>query len=407
MMDLEKLRALSDAKVYGQGSVVIKEKDDDTESMFILLKGTVGVIKNYGEAGETKVAVLKPGDFFGEMSLFLNEPRTATIVAQEDIIVLEISRFNAYDFLERQPAPTFSMVRTLCARIMNLTQKLSNFSLEADGFGGAAAGVAAVPAKESAQAEPGCALSMLFPDGHKTYGDGLLKTLKDPALLIPREYQCPLCLTVFKKKIPRASVLKMEKTDNDSRMHYRGIETLYYEVITCPKCKLSTLGSSFAKALSSRERQLDEAIEPFRKAFDFSAEAPTTLKEVFATHYLALLCTPIVFTTITSLFAVARLWHRISWLYEDCGDEEMAKFALTNACEAYVEAYTKGEIPPDFSMRLNQVIGELYFKQQDYVNARKFLFEARKDRNAGVYSRMAEDRLEDIKDIIKQPEGSN
>ena len=128
MIDLEQLKNMAIAKLYVDGSVIIQEGDvSKPYCMYILLKGSVGVYRNYGQTKETHVATLKPGDFFGEMSMFLQEPRTATVIAHEGVLVLEINQSNAHEFIESQPGVAYSVIKTLCLRIQELNRAASKF----------------------------------------------------------------------------------------------------------------------------------------------------------------------------------------------------------------------------------------------------------------------------------------
>jgi uncharacterized protein (DUF2225 family) len=384
---------MSNIKVVKKGNIIIKEKDTDAESMFIILKGTATVYKNCGTADEVQVATFKPGDFFGEMSLFLNEPRTATIIAQEDIAMLEITRLNAYDFLEKQPAATYMVIRSLCLRIQSLTSKMAGMPETA--AIASSSGISLTSAEKPAAVAPPA--SKLFAEGHKTYTNPLF--MPEDRMLIPKDFQCPFCMHNFNKKIPRQSLLKTDKMDPDTRVHYKDIETVYYEVITCPKCFLSAFHQQFEKALSAREKQFYDAAAPFMGDFNFSYDVPRTFNDVFASYYMTMLAAPICFPD--SSLIVARVWHRLCWLYADCGDEEMEKMAANEACQKFVEAYTKVNIPADQVQKLSIMIGELYYKQEDYINARKFLFQAKTNSSGtATFSRLADDRLADIKKLI-------
>jgi small-conductance mechanosensitive channel/CRP-like cAMP-binding protein len=90
--DGETERLLASAKLsrYGGGEKLI-EQGTPGLSMFVLANGTANVLVNHnGEA--THVAMLRAGDYFGEMSLLTGEYRTATVVAQGDCDVLEIGK---------------------------------------------------------------------------------------------------------------------------------------------------------------------------------------------------------------------------------------------------------------------------------------------------------------------------
>jgi len=65
--------------LYTQGTVIIRE-GEMSNSLFILQSGRVGIYKNDLKVAEND----KAGTLFGEMSLILGRPRTATVVAETD-----------------------------------------------------------------------------------------------------------------------------------------------------------------------------------------------------------------------------------------------------------------------------------------------------------------------------------
>ncbi|MDH3530566.1 MAG: cyclic nucleotide-binding domain-containing protein, partial [Acidobacteriota bacterium] len=71
-------------------------------SMFIIHRGQVNIQVN--ENGRPRViATLKAGEFFGEMSLFSGEPRTADVVAETETKVIEISKVLMKPIFESNP----------------------------------------------------------------------------------------------------------------------------------------------------------------------------------------------------------------------------------------------------------------------------------------------------------------
>ncbi len=73
------------------------------DSMFIIAKGVVGVMLIDEKSGVNEVAQLSEGQYFGEMALLTGEPRTATIRAETDVIVLEIPKKALEGILELRP----------------------------------------------------------------------------------------------------------------------------------------------------------------------------------------------------------------------------------------------------------------------------------------------------------------
>jgi CRP-like cAMP-binding protein len=74
-------------RLYADGEVVVRE-GDPAGSLFIVLEGRVAVTAGPGAA---EIAVTEAGGFFGEMSLLTGSPRTATVTARGDCLVLEIA----------------------------------------------------------------------------------------------------------------------------------------------------------------------------------------------------------------------------------------------------------------------------------------------------------------------------
>lgn len=124
MIDLSQLQNLATTSQHPKNTVIIKEGEDMPYSMYIVLKGAVRVVKNYGKFDQIVVSNLGAGDFFGEMSLFLLKPRTATVITAEDSIVLEINQNNVYELITESPQLLYSILRTLCSRIDELNDRV-------------------------------------------------------------------------------------------------------------------------------------------------------------------------------------------------------------------------------------------------------------------------------------------
>ena len=111
-----------------KGCVIISDGEAPDGKMYIIKSGCVGIYKNYKKPGEICITKLNQGEFFGEMTLFLQKRRTATVVAETDVTVLTIDRIHALEFLQTQPQATFSLIRTLCLRLENTTENSADNS---------------------------------------------------------------------------------------------------------------------------------------------------------------------------------------------------------------------------------------------------------------------------------------
>jgi cAMP-dependent protein kinase regulator len=88
---LEELLAITTVRSFNSGEVIVREGDPGT-SLFLIVEGHVDVRTSDPGGRELGLARLGPGDFFGEVSVLTGRPRTATIVARENVTAIEIER---------------------------------------------------------------------------------------------------------------------------------------------------------------------------------------------------------------------------------------------------------------------------------------------------------------------------
>src|SRR5437764_767841 len=114
---IDSLVKQSDLNHFGRGERVIEEGAEG-DSMFILLRGAaeVSVSKN-GSA--IPVATLRSGDCFGEMSLLTGEKRSATVKAEGDCYVMEISKEVMADVIRNSPDCLRQLSEMLAKRKMH------------------------------------------------------------------------------------------------------------------------------------------------------------------------------------------------------------------------------------------------------------------------------------------------
>src|SRR6266705_143755 len=113
---LESLLKNSKLDYFGRGEAVIEEGAEG-ESMFILLRGTAHVtVAKQGT--KIRVGGLRPGDCFGEMSLLTGERRSATVRAEGDCYVIEISKPVMAEVLRDSPQCLEQLSELLARRKM-------------------------------------------------------------------------------------------------------------------------------------------------------------------------------------------------------------------------------------------------------------------------------------------------
>lgn len=104
---------------YPVGHVFFHEGDTDG-GMFIIKQGMAKISRKNTNGEDLEVAVLSNNDFFGEMSLVLNEPRNATATAISDCEVFQLKKEDFLKLMETSP--------TLAEKVSNefLTREKKN-----------------------------------------------------------------------------------------------------------------------------------------------------------------------------------------------------------------------------------------------------------------------------------------
>jgi CRP/FNR family transcriptional regulator, cyclic AMP receptor protein len=108
------------------GDTLFRE-GDEARAMYVVLNGEVEVLKRSGNGVDARVAVLGPGDWFGEMGIVDIQPRSATVRA---LAPSRLVKFTAQDMdaLYRHDVRSYSIV------ILNLARELSRRLRVADGI---------------------------------------------------------------------------------------------------------------------------------------------------------------------------------------------------------------------------------------------------------------------------------
>jgi CRP/FNR family transcriptional regulator, cyclic AMP receptor protein len=108
-------RAVEDL-VATPGTVIFRQGDPG-DKFYLIRTGSVRVFRQ--DAGrETELSVLQAGGYFGEMALFMDEPRSATVAALEETHLLVLSKEQFQDILKEYPNVTFAFVRQMCERLL-------------------------------------------------------------------------------------------------------------------------------------------------------------------------------------------------------------------------------------------------------------------------------------------------
>lgn len=90
------------AATYKRGEAIVREGESG-DSMFILVEGLLNVYILNNNGDEILVAKIKPGEFFGEMSLLTGDKRSAAVVAHSDSLVFTLNKEMIAPIIQNRP----------------------------------------------------------------------------------------------------------------------------------------------------------------------------------------------------------------------------------------------------------------------------------------------------------------
>jgi aquaporin Z len=106
-------------RLVSSGETVMKEGEPGEEA-YLVERGTLDVRRD-----NVTLARLGPGDWVGEMSLLLDEPRSATVVAATDAQLRRITRHDLGHVLAEDPARTEELLRQLARRVKATNERVA------------------------------------------------------------------------------------------------------------------------------------------------------------------------------------------------------------------------------------------------------------------------------------------
>jgi CRP/FNR family transcriptional regulator, cyclic AMP receptor protein len=112
-------------KSYRRGGVIFHQ-DDPGSAMHLIKSGQVKIATTSPEGEEVIMAILKDSDFFGELSLLDDKPRSANAVAMEATQTLTLRRGDFTDMMAKHPEMVTGVLASLADRLRHTDQLLED-----------------------------------------------------------------------------------------------------------------------------------------------------------------------------------------------------------------------------------------------------------------------------------------
>jgi CRP-like cAMP-binding protein len=126
--EIARLAEIARDRSYPRNSVILFE-DDPGDALYVVVTGLVKVVLIGEDGREVILSVLKEGDFFGEMSLIDDQPRSAHVIAMEDSSLLVLRREDFHKGLREAPGIAVGMLRAMSRRLREADEKIGGLVL--------------------------------------------------------------------------------------------------------------------------------------------------------------------------------------------------------------------------------------------------------------------------------------
>jgi CRP/FNR family transcriptional regulator/CRP/FNR family cyclic AMP-dependent transcriptional regulator len=109
---MARLAAVTGEQDFAAGQFIVRQGQVGT-GLYVIISGSVDVL----HGADDVVATLKPGEFFGELSVIDQQPRNASVQAKESTAVLAVASWDLIALLETDQALALNLIKVLVARV--------------------------------------------------------------------------------------------------------------------------------------------------------------------------------------------------------------------------------------------------------------------------------------------------
>jgi CRP-like cAMP-binding protein len=117
-LTLDRLADATDALEFAAGHAIVQQGQVGN-GLYIVVSGAVRIV-----AGDADLARLGPGDFFGELSVIDQQPRTATVMAEGPTTCLALASWDLIAMLEQDSDLAMNLLRELASRLRRADAQL-------------------------------------------------------------------------------------------------------------------------------------------------------------------------------------------------------------------------------------------------------------------------------------------
>jgi CRP-like cAMP-binding protein len=123
--ELDRLAGASSREDLRRGDIIFRERDAP-DRLYVVLEGRIAISKRSADGREAVVALMEPGDLFGDMGLFQPQGRSAEARALEPSAVLAVAFEPVREIYEDRPELLWGVVALLADRVRTMDDVLAD-----------------------------------------------------------------------------------------------------------------------------------------------------------------------------------------------------------------------------------------------------------------------------------------
>lgn len=115
-------------RTYPKGAIIVNEGDEGN-SLFVIQSGSVKAYLGDDKGREVILSTQGPGEYFGELALFDEAPRSASVAALESCKVLIVTKAQLQETIRERPQISLALLKGLSMRVRMLTESVRSLAL--------------------------------------------------------------------------------------------------------------------------------------------------------------------------------------------------------------------------------------------------------------------------------------
>ncbi len=126
--ELEEIIGITAKRSFPKNNVIINE-GDETDSLYLIITGKVKIVLSDEDGKEITISILEPNDYFGELALIDDEPRSARVVTMEKCQFCVINQSDFNNVLDNNPSLVRNLLKGLSKRLREANKNIESLAL--------------------------------------------------------------------------------------------------------------------------------------------------------------------------------------------------------------------------------------------------------------------------------------